>query len=72
MGESRDLMILFPYAEDLEYVDEKIKFSMKFFNKSATTTIHISFPVDNELRATIEGLFLEGEDDDEEELWTDV
>jgi hypothetical protein len=64
-------LILFPYAEDLEYKDKRIKFTMRFFNNSATTNIQVSFPVDEELRRIIDGLFMEPEDEDEKELWSD-
>jgi len=64
-------MILFPYAENLEYEQDRIKFSMKFFNNSVTTSVNVSFPVDDELKALIEGLFMEPEDEEEKELWTD-
>lgn len=64
-------MILFPYAEDLEYKDKRIKFTMRFFNNSSTTNIQVSFPVDEELRRIIDGLFMEPEDEDEKELWSD-
>lgn len=64
-------MILFPYAEDLQYVDKRIKFTMRFFNNSATTNIQVSFPVDDELARVIDGLFMEPEDSDERELWFD-
>jgi hypothetical protein len=65
-------MILFPYAADLEYTEDKrIKFTMKFFNKTSTTDIKLSFPVDDELRRTIEGLFDNVEDYEEQELWKD-
>jgi hypothetical protein len=64
-------LILFPYAEDLEYKDKRIKFTMRFFNNSSTTNIQVSFPVDEELRRIIDGLFMEPEDEDEKELWSD-
>jgi hypothetical protein len=65
-------MILFPYAADLEYTeDQRIKFTMKFFNKTSTTDVKLSFPVDDELRRTIEGLFDNVEDYEEQELWKD-
>jgi hypothetical protein len=65
-------MILFPYGEDLEYTsDKRLKFTMKFFNNSATTSVQVSFPADEELARTIDGLLLEPEDEEEKELWTD-
>jgi hypothetical protein len=65
-------MILFPYAADLEYTEDKrIKFTMKFFNNTSTTDVRLSFPVDDELRRTIEGLFDNVEDYEEKELWKD-
>ena len=65
-------MILFPYGEDLEYTkDKRLKFSLKFFNNSAITSIQVSFPADDELSRIIDGLLLEPEDEDEKELWTD-
>ena len=44
---------------------------MRFFNNSSTTNIQVSFPVDEELRRIIDGLFMEPEDEDEKELWSD-
>lgn len=65
-------MILFPYGEDLEYTEDKrLKFTLKFFNKSTTTSVQVSFPADDELSRIIDGLLLEPEDEDEKELWTD-
>jgi hypothetical protein len=65
-------LILFPYGEDLEYTkDKRLKFSLKFFNNSAITSIQVSFPADDELSRIIDGLLLEPEDEDEKELWTD-
>lgn len=65
-------MILFPYGEDLEYTsDKRLKFTLKFFNKSTTTSVQVSFPTDDELSRIIDGLLLEQEDEDEKELWTD-
>jgi len=65
-------MILFPYGEDLEYTEDKrLKFTLKFFNNSCTTSVQVSFPADDELSRIIDGLLLEPEDVDEKELWTD-
>jgi hypothetical protein len=65
-------LILFPYGEDLEYTEDKrLKFTLKFFNKSTTTSVQVSFPADDELSRIIDGLLLEPEDEDEKELWTD-
>lgn len=65
-------MILFPYGENLEYTEDKrIKFTMRFFNNSSTTSINVSFSVDDELKKLIDGLFIEEEDYEEQELWSD-
>jgi hypothetical protein len=65
-------LILFPYGEDLEYTEDKrLKFTLKFFNKTTTTSVQVSFPADDELSRIMDGLLLEPEDEDEKELWTD-
>ena len=49
-------MILFPYARDVEYTDQQLKFTLQFFDSNKTTDIEIVMPLDSDLSDLIEEL----------------
>lgn len=50
-------MILFPYAKDLEYKEQKLSFTLQFFDNVSTTNIEVVMPLDADLSDLIEELF---------------
>lgn len=50
-------MILFPYARDLEYVEQTLSFTLQFFDNQKTTNIEVKIPLDADLSDLIEELF---------------
>lgn len=50
-------MILFPYAKDLEYVEQTLSFTLQFFDRETTTNIEVKIPLDPDLSDLIEELF---------------
>jgi hypothetical protein len=64
-------MILFPYAEDLEYIEDTLSFTMKFFNDKVTTNVQVSLPVDDSLKMIMDDLLDDDEGFEENGLWND-
>lgn len=50
------LMILFPYAKDIEYKEQTLSFTMQFIGKASVTDIGVTMPLDADLSDLIEQL----------------
>lgn len=57
MAVSGELMLLFPYARDIEYKEQTLSFTMSFIGKSSSTDINVKMPLDADLSDLIEELF---------------
>jgi hypothetical protein len=57
-----DLMILFPYAKDIEYKDQTLSMTIHLFNKTKATDIQVVMPLDADLSDLIEELMEEKEE----------
>jgi hypothetical protein len=51
------LMLLFPYAKDIEYKEQTLSFTMQFIGKDSATEIGVKIPLDADLSDLIEELF---------------
>lgn len=49
-------MILFPYAKDIEYIENTLSFTIQFIGTESVTDIGVKIPLDADLSDLIEEL----------------
>ena len=57
-------MILFPYAKDVDYKDNKLDLTLEIFDSNKRTELALSIHIDEEISEIIERLLEDGEYDE--------